>query len=247
MSNTSIESNRVALEVRQLCASHGRIRVVSGVNLALSRGELLVLLGPNGAGKSSLLGALAGVVKSQGEVRLEGESLAGVAAEKRAGMGLAFVPERRGNVFSAMSVAENLELGLRLAPRERRDEIRARILDLFPILAQRVEAPAGMLSGGEQQMLAIGMAMGREPRVMLLDEPSQGLAPVIYNLLESAFAKLRESGLSLLVAEQNLPLAARIADRYVVLSHGEIVAGGDPHELKGVDNLMALYMHAEEE
>ena len=235
------------IEVRGLLKQYGAQRAVNAIDLDIRRGEIFGLLGPNGAGKSSLLGALAGVVRSQGEVRLEGESLAGVAAEKRAGMGLAFVPERRGNVFSAMSVAENLELGLRLAPRERRDEIRARILDLFPILAQRVAAPAGMLSGGEQQMLALGMAMGREPRVMLLDEPSQGLAPVIYDLLENAFARLREAGISLLVAEQNLPLAARIADRYVVLSHGEIVAGGDPHELKGVDDLMALYMHAEEE
>lgn len=240
-------SSPLALSTRGMTASHGRIQVVHGVDLQLSRGELLVLLGPNGAGKSSLLGALAGVVKGQGEALLGGNSLVGLSAERRAALGLAFVPERRGNVFSSMSVAENIELGLRLAPRERRDAIRAHILELFPILTQRMTAPAGMLSGGEQQMLAIGMALGREPRVMLLDEPSQGLAPVIYDLLESAFAKLCQAGLALLVAEQNLPLAARIADRYVVLSHGAIVAGGDPHQLKGVDDLMALYMHAEED
>ena len=240
-------SSQPALSSRGLIASYGRIRVVHGVDLQIERGELVVLLGPNGAGKSSFLGALAGVVRGRGEVLLDGRPLTDLSAERRAAQGLAFVPERRGNVFSSMSVAENLELGLRLAPRERRDAIRARILDLFPILTERMAAPAGMLSGGEQQMLAIGMAMGREPRVMLLDEPSQGLAPVIYDLLESAFAKLCQEGMSLLVAEQNLPLAARIADRYLVLSHGAIVAGGDPQQLKGVDDLLALYMHAEED
>ncbi|WP_439672976.1 ABC transporter ATP-binding protein (plasmid) [Cupriavidus necator] len=245
MNATASAIAQPALRTRGLSASYGRIRVVHGVDLDLSPGELLMLLGPNGAGKSSLLGAMAGVVRSQGEVSLSGRPLAGLAAERRAGVGLALVPERRGNMFSSMSVGENLELGLRLAPRERKEAIRARILELFPILTQRMDAPAGMLSGGEQQMLAIGMAMGREPRVMLLDEPSQGLAPVIYDVLENAFRKLRQAGLSLLVAEQNLPLAARIADRYVVLSHGAIVSGGDPQQLHGVDDLMALYMHSE--
>lgn len=236
-----------ALSVHGMTALHGRICVVHGVDLQLNRGELLVMLGPNGAGKSSFLGALAGGVKGQGRVFLDGQPLEGLSAERRAVQGLAFVPERRGNVFSSMSVADNLNIGLRLAPQGRRDAVRANILELFPILSQRMAAPAGMLSGGEQQMLAIGMAMGREPRVMLLDEPSQGLAPVIYDLLENAFAKLRQAGISLLVAEQNLPLAARIADRYVVMSHGTIVAGGDPNQLKDVDDLMALYMHAEED
>ncbi|MCC6247802.1 MAG: ABC transporter ATP-binding protein [Rubrivivax sp.] len=245
MSEHDTSTMAPTLHAQALTASYGRIRVVHGVDLELRPRELLVLLGPNGAGKSSLLGAMAGIVRSGGQLSLLGRSLAGLAAERRAGLGMAFVPERRGNVFSAMSVAENLELGLRLAPRERREAIRAHILELFPILTQRLDSPAGMLSGGEQQMLAIGMALGREPKVLLLDEPSQGLAPVIYDLLEEAFRRLCREGLSLLVAEQNLPLAARIADRYVVLSHGSLVAAGDPHELHGVDDLMALYTQAE--
>lgn len=233
------------LTTNKLGASYGQIRVVNEVDLCVNSGELLVLLGPNGAGKSSLLGALAGLVRSHGNVTVLQRSFTGLAPEQRASCGMAFVPERRGNVFSAMSVAENLELGLRLAPPSRHPAIRERILGLFPILRERMSAAAGMLSGGEQQMLAIGMALGREPQVLLLDEPSQGLAPVIYDLLQTTFATLCQEGLALLVAEQNLPFAARIADRYVVLSHGDLVASGDPHQLHGVDDLMALYMQAE--
>lgn len=233
------------LVTRQAGASYGRIRVVNAIDLSVVPGELLVLLGPNGAGKSSLFGAMAGLVRGHGEVTLLQQSLTGMSPEQRACAGMAFVPERRGNVFSAMSVAENLELGLRLAPQSRHAVIRERILGLFPILRERTSAAAGMLSGGEQQMLAIGMALGREPKVLLLDEPSQGLAPVIYDVLQATFIALRKQGIALLVAEQNLPFAARIADRYVVLAHGDIVAAGDPHQLHGVDDLMALYMQTE--
>ncbi|EER62060.1 ABC transporter related protein [Acidovorax delafieldii 2AN] len=234
-----------ALEGRSLDAAYGRIRVVEGVDLQVAAGELVVLLGPNGAGKSSLLGAMAGTVRGGGALTLDGLSIAGLPPEVRAARGLAFVPERRGNVFPAMSVAENLELGLRLSPPARREPIRENILGMFPILAERMNAMAGMLSGGEQQMLAIGMALGREPRVLLLDEPSQGLAPVIFDLLRDAFTLLRRQGLALLVAEQNLPFAAGIADRYLVLVHGHLVAAGNSAELQGVDDLMALYMSAD--
>lgn len=243
--STPATSQVPLLTVRGLQASYGRIRVVNGVDLDVAAGELLVLLGPNGAGKSSLLGALAGIVRGEGAISLQGRVLNALSAERRAASGLAFVPERRGNVFASMTVTENLELGLRLAPLERREAIRARILGLFPILRERMDAAAGMLSGGEQQMLAIGMALGREPQVLLLDEPSQGLAPLIYDLLQQAFIVLREQGLALLVAEQNLSFASRIADRYVVLSHGAFVAAGEPQQLQGVDDLMQLYMQVE--
>lgn len=230
------------LAVTGMCASYGRIRVVSGVDLSLHQGELVALLGPNGAGKSSLLGGLAGAVQSTGELSLNGEQVNRLPTHLRAARRMAFVPERRGNVFSSMTVAENLEIGLRLSPPEKREAIRSQVIELFPILRQRMHATAGMLSGGEQQMLAIGMALGREPDVLLLDEPSQGLAPVIFDLLENAFETLKRRGIAMLVAEQNLPFAARIADRYIVLSHGEVVAGGGKEDLQKHDDLLSAYL-----
>lgn len=237
-------NENTAFRCQGIGASHGRIRVVDGVALGVASGELLVLLGANGAGKSSLLGALAGTVQGRGTASLGSQDLMRLSAESRSAAGLAFVPERRGNVFSSMTVAENLDIGLRLTPVARRTEVRERIYGLFPILTQRLQAKAGMLSGGEQQMLAIGMALGREPRVLLLDEPSQGLAPVIFDVLRDAFVALRSLGLALLVAEQNLPFAAQIADRYVVLSHGGLVGEGSGHALQGVDDLMSLMLGA---
>lgn len=233
------------LQGEGLGATYGRIRVVEGFSLRLVAGELAVLLGANGAGKSSLLGAMAGIVRGAGHLTLDGRSLSGLSGEARATRGLALVPERRGNIFSAMSVAENLDIGLRLSAPARRPAILERILTLFPILEERMQAKAGMLSGGEQQMLAIGMALGREPRVLLLDEPSQGLAPVVFDQLRDAFAELRRQGLTMLVAEQNLHFAAQIADRYLVISHGHLVAEGAGEGLRGIDDLMALYMDVE--
>jgi len=238
------DNSNAVLAGSALTAAHGRIQVVFEVDLEVQSGELVCVLGPNGAGKSSLLGAIAGAVRGGGTVSVNGITLTGMSAHRRARYGLAFVPERRGNIFTGMSVAENLELGLRLAPVESRVAIRTRILDLFPILNQRLQATAGMLSGGEQQMLAIGMALGREPAVLVLDEPSQGLAPVIFDLLQGAFEKLKANGIGLLVAEQNLPFAAQIADRYVVLAHGVIVASGNRADLQNHDQLMAAYLDA---
>lgn len=238
-------SDSTLLTARSICASYGRIQVVFDVDLDLRRGEVLGLLGPNGAGKSSLLGALAGSVRGRGEFTLDGKPMGALSTHQRAAQGLAFVPERRGNVFSGMSVNENLELGLRLSPANRRADIRKRILGLFPILNERMDAKAGMLSGGEQQMLAIGMALGREPAVLILDEPSQGLAPIIFDVLQHAFETLKREGLAMLVAEQNLSFAANISDRYVVLSHGSIVAAGGKEDLQKRDELLAAYMDVE--
>lgn len=227
---------------RGLGAAYGRIQVVFDVDIDVRRGELVSVLGPNGAGKSSLLGAIAGAVRGRGQLNLNGTTLDGLAAHRRAGRGLAFVPERRGNVFSSMTVAENLEIGMRMAPKERREAIHDHIAGLFPILMQRLDAKAGMLSGGEQQMLAIGMALGREPHVLILDEPSQGLAPVIFDLLHRAFDTLKAEGIGLLMAEQNLPFAAQVSDRYLVLSRGGIVSSGDRDGLKHHDQLMADFL-----
>jgi branched-chain amino acid transport system ATP-binding protein len=224
-------------------AFHGRIEVVFGVDISLAAGELVVLLGANGAGKSSLLGAIAGSVRSAGEVDLAGRSIARLSAQQRAARGLGFVPERRANVFAPMSVAENIDIGLRLSSRERRGVVRGQLLDLFPILRERERAQAGALSGGEQQMLAIAMALGREPAVLVLDEPSQGLAPVVFDHLQQAFQILRDKGLALLVAEQNLPFAAQVADRYVVLSHGAVVASGGKDDLRSQSDMLDTFLN----
>ncbi|MBV5271042.1 MAG: ATP-binding cassette domain-containing protein [Afipia sp.] len=228
-------SSRLVLAARGLHAFHGRIEVVFGVDFALASGEILVVLGANGAGKSSLLTAIAGGIRSDGALELAGNSIAGLSTQQRAEKGLAFVPERRGNVFAPMSVAENLEIGLRLSPRDRRPHIRKGLFDLFPILREREDAQAGALSGGEQQMLAIAMALGREPSVLILYEPSHGLAPMIFDLGSV-------QGIALLVAEQNLPFAGQIADRYFVLSHGVVAAEGGKGDLSDHADMLDAYI-----
>ncbi|WP_305824133.1 ABC transporter ATP-binding protein [Massilia brevitalea] len=231
-----------ALGIANFNVSHGRIQVVFDVSLQVRAGEMLAVLGSNGAGKSSLLGGIAGVVNNQGSVTVNGVNLERLPAHLRSLKGISFVPERRGNIFSAMSVAENLDIGLRLTAADRQAAVKADILELFPILTKRMSAPAGMLSGGEQQMLAIGMALGREPSVLVLDEPSQGLAPTIFDLLQDTFDTLKKRNMAILLAEQNLPFATRIADRYIVLSQGEQVAEGEQSDLHDHSRIMALFM-----
>lgn len=222
--------------------SHGRIQVIFSVSMQVFAGEMLAVLGSNGAGKSSLLGGIAGVVNNRGRVSVNGTPLDRLPAHVRSDKGISYVPERRGNIFAAMSVADNLEMGLRLTPPERKEAVMTDILELFPILTKRLPTVAGMLSGGEQQMLAIGMALGREPSVLVLDEPSQGLAPSIFDLLENTFNTLKKRNMAILLAEQNLPFATRIADRYVILSQGELVAAGDRSNLHDHAKIMALFM-----
>jgi branched-chain amino acid transport system ATP-binding protein len=232
------------LTVSRYGVSHGQIKVVFDVDFELYRGEMLAVLGPNGAGKSSLLGGISGIVNNDGRLEVDGVELHKMPAHARALKGISFVPERRGNIFPSMSVEENLNLGVRLIQVERKKEVLEDILTLFPILTKRMQAPAGMLSGGEQQMLAIGMALGRQPSVLILDEPSQGLAPAVFDLLEATFSTLKKRNIGILLAEQNLPFASRIADRYIVLSQGEKVASGRKEDLNDHDRIMTLFMGA---
>ncbi|WP_431153234.1 ABC transporter ATP-binding protein [Acidovorax facilis] len=233
----STSDRQVSVSCRSISARYSRISVVESVHLDVRGGEMLAVLGANGAGKSSLFGAIAGIVSGSGNVKVDGVELGGMAAYKRASHGLAFVPERRGNVFATMSVRENVDIGLRLLPVAEREAQRRMIMELFPILQKREDAAAGVLSGGEQQMLAIAMALGRKPKLLLLDEPTQGLAPMVYDLLQHAFDVLKGLGLALLLAEQNLPFAARVADRYLVLSHGQVVRQGGRADLEHPDEL----------
>jgi branched-chain amino acid transport system ATP-binding protein len=221
----------MALHVENLSARYGRIAVCRDICFTADDGEFLIVLGPNGAGKSSLLGVLAGTVAGGGEIRIANQPLQQRLARQRARMGIAFVPEGRRNLFSPLTVAENLQLGLRLLPAVERPAMQASLHAMFPILSERARQKAGLLSGGEQQMLAIAVAIARRPSVLLLDEPSQGLAPVILDRLVEVIFGLRAFGLTVLLAEQNHRFAARLADRYLVLQGGEIVGGGAGTEL----------------
>jgi branched-chain amino acid transport system ATP-binding protein len=221
----------MALQVERLSARYGRIEVCRGVSFTAADGEFLVVLGPNGAGKSSLLGALAGTVANSGGIRLGEMRLERRLARQRARSGLAFVPEGRRNLILPLTVDENLRLGLRLLPTAERPAMQASLHKMFPILSERAHQMAGLLSGGEQQMLAIAVAIARRPSILLLDEPSQGLAPVILDRLVEIICGLRAFGLTVLLAEQNYRFAARLADRYLVLQGGELVGGGTAAEL----------------
>ena len=232
----------MGLKVDGLSARYGRIEVCRGVSFTVDDGEFLIVLGPNGAGKSSLLGALAGSVAGDGEILVNGQALQHRPARRRARMGIALVPEGRRNLFSPLTVEENLQLGLRLLPTAEHAAMRSSLDAMFPILAQRPRQPAGLLSGGEQQMLAIAVALARRPSVLLLDEPSQGLAPLILEHLVQVVGALRGLGLSVVLAEQNHRFAAQLADRYLVLQGGEIVGGGTGEELNDRERAAAALM-----
>lgn len=221
----------MGLQVDNLNARYGRIEVCRRISFTAADGEFLIVLGPNGAGKSSLLGVLAGCVAGDGDIRIGSQNLQRRPARQRARMGIALVPEGRRNLFAPLTVDENLQLGLRLLPSSEQATMRASLHGMFPILSERARQPAGLLSGGEQQMLAMAVAIARRPQVLLLDEPSQGLAPVILDRLVEAIGALRAIGLTVVLAEQNYRFAARLADRYVVLQNGEIVGGGSGAEL----------------
>lgn len=234
-------TDKMILVCKDVSARYGRIEVCRSITLAVGSGELVAILGPNGAGKSSFLGALSGLVQGGGTIELDGRDLGEAPAYLRARRGLAFVPEIRGNICPSLSVEENLSLGLRMVESNRAAAL-DRVLALFPILKERLRAAAGMLSGGEQQMLAIGMAAARQPRVLMLDEPTQGLAPAIHDLLRTTIARLQSEGLAILMAEQNVPFATTVADRFVLFVDGRIEMSGGPEELRQHDTIFARFL-----
>lgn len=232
----------MTLRISSLHAGYGRIEVCHDIEMTVADGEFLAVLGANGAGKSTLLGAIAGSVASRGRIELDGKSLANLNARERARGGLALVPEGRRNLFSPLTVQENLQLGLRLLPVAQRAGALEELVDMFPILGSRRSQPAGLLSGGEQQMLALAVALARKPSVLLLDEPSQGLAPLVLQNLAHQIGELRDMGLAIVLAEQNHRFAAQLCDRYVVLSSGEIAGGGSGDELQDAGHVAAALM-----
>ena len=231
------------LEVDDLSSAYGRITVLRGVGVSIEEGEIVALVGSNGAGKTTLLKAIAGVQPvTAGRIRFEGRDITQLPAHTRVAAGLVLVPEGR-QVFAPLSVADNLRLG---AYRRGGGTETARDLDriyaMFPVLAERRSVPAGGLSGGQQQMLAIGRALMGRPRLLLLDEPSMGLAPILVAQIFAAIADLRRSGVTMFLVEQNAFAALSVADRGYVLETGCIAKSASGRALLGDKSVQAAYL-----
>jgi len=232
------------LNVEQLSVRYGNVEAVHGVSIAAGEGRIVTVIGPNGAGKTTLLAAIMGLMPSEGAIVYQGESLAGLPVEARVARGLVLVPEKR-ELFASMSVADNLELGA-FARRRDGDAANRRTLDevyqRFPRLADRRKQLAGTLSGGERQMLALGRALMGRPKLLMLDEPSLGLAPLIVREIFSIIVGLRQSGVSILLVEQNARAALQVSDNAYVLETGEVVLAGPSAELAANPRVAATYL-----
>jgi branched-chain amino acid transport system ATP-binding protein len=232
------------LEVSDLGVRYGAIRAVHDVSLQAGKGELIAILGANGAGKSSTLKCIAGALKaSAGTIRLDGQDVTSAKPEQMVRLGVAMVPETR-DVFPDLTVSENLTLGSYIHRRNRADveSTRERMLGLFPRLRERARQAAGTLSGGEQQMLVIARALMSRPKLLLLDEPSLGLAPVVVDTIFEMIAELKRSGLTIVLVEQNAAKALSVADRAYVMRLGRIAAKGPAAEIAANTDLGALYL-----
>ncbi len=219
------------LEIRDLRAGYGQVQVLHGVDLDVGEGEIVALLGSNGAGKSTLNNNVSGIFRPfGGSIRLGGEDVTAATSERMVDLGVIQVPEGR-RIFPNMTVRENLELGGYRRAKARRAENLARVVEVFPRLAERFGQIAGTLSGGEQQMLAIGRGLMAEPRLLILDEPSLGLSPILVEEVFGLIRRLHEQGLAILLVEQNVFQSLEIADRAYVLENGAIVLSGAPAEL----------------
>ena len=228
------------LEVANLSAWYGGNEALHSVDFSVNEGECVVVLGPNGAGKSTLMRSVMGLTQCKGQINFAGKSLLRLPTQQRAAAGLTLVPETRG-IFGPLTVSDNLDLGTYLSRRDLK-ETREMVFSLFPRLKERTTQIAGTLSGGEQQMLAIGRALLSRPKLLLLDEPSLGLAPRLAEEIFVALQSLLDFGLTLAVVEQRAPLALEIADRTYVLRTGNISAPLSPEELQNSTNLLDLYI-----
>jgi len=234
------------LRIRNLKCYYGRIRAINGVSLSVRKQELIALIGANGAGKSTLLQTICGLLPGwEGEIEFEKESLKGLKPPAIVKKGISLVPEGR-MLFPPMSVMDNLRLGAYLRYRqrdhERINEDMDTILQLFPVLRERAKQAAGTLSGGEQQMLAIGRALMARPRLLLLDEPSMGLAPFLVRVILQVLVKLKEQGITVLLVEQNARAALQIADRGYVLENGRMVLDGPAADLLADQDVKRAYL-----
>ena len=231
------------LEVERIRVSYGAAPAISGVSIRVGAGELVCVVGPNGAGKTTLINAIAGLHSIEsGALRQDGRDLSRLPRHAFCSEGIAIVPEGR-RLFSGMSVRENLELGsYRRAARAGRAGSLDRVCEVFPILRERLEQPAGTLSGGQQQMLAIGRALMAQPRLLLLDEPSLGLAPAVVLAVFDVIREINAGGVAVLLVEQNAALALEIAARAYVLEEGRIAAEGRPEALLAQADIRRAYL-----
>ena len=234
------------LEVSDLHAGYGRAEVLTGLNFQLPRGQVVTVIGPNGAGKSTTLNALMGLLPCRGTVRFDGVDLAGLELEERVMLGLALVPEKR-ELFGTMPVEDNMVLGgfrpMKLRIPNWRSGLE-RVYELFPRLKERRTQLAGTLSGGERQMLAVGRALMAQPKLLMLDEPSLGLAPLVVREIFHIIERLRREGVSILLVEQNARAALQVADYGYVLETGEISMQGPALQLSGDPRVIETYLGA---
>ena len=230
------------LVVEGLNTYYGRAHILQGLSLEMGRGAVRVLLGRNGAGKSTTMKSIIGLVRpAAGSIRFEGAEIAGEEPHRIARRGIGYVPEDR-RVFADLSVMENLEVGRRAAPEGARAWTPARLFELFPNLGRMQDRPGGRMSGGEQQMLTIARTLMGNPRLILLDEPSEGLAPVIVEQMAHAILALKAEGLTILLAEQNLHFAGGVADSATVLEKGRVVWSGSMEALRADEAARRQYL-----
>jgi branched-chain amino acid transport system ATP-binding protein len=236
------------LEVRDIRVSYGAAPAIVNASLEVSSGDLVVVVGPNGAGKTTLINALAGLHPIEsGSLRMNGRDLSKLPAHRYCDQGIALVPEGR-RLFGGLSVKENLELGsYRSGARALRAESMKEVCAIFPVLGEKMAAPAGTLSGGQQQMLAIARALMALPKLLLLDEPSLGLAPAIVLEMFRAIRAINARGVAVLLVEQNVAAALEIARRAYVLEEGRIVAQGAPRELAAQPHIQRAYLGLHQE
>jgi branched-chain amino acid transport system ATP-binding protein len=231
------------LEVKNIEVAYGKIVAVKDVSLSVNQGEIVTLIGSNGAGKSTTLRTISGLLKPRsGEISFKGERIDGRPGHEIVGLGICHSPEGR-RIFPRMTVRENLELGAFL--RDDKAAINAdmeRVLDLFPRLRERIEQRSGTMSGGEQQMLAVSRALMGSPSLLLLDEPSMGLAPVLVEMIFETIIKIREQGTTILLIEQNAMAALEVADRAYVLESGKVKMSGKASDLRKDDQIAKAYL-----
>jgi branched-chain amino acid transport system ATP-binding protein len=231
------------LDVRDLQVAYGPAPALWGVSFSLRARELLCVVGPNGAGKTTLINTLAGVLRARaGRIEFDGRDISALPPHRFCDAGIALVPEGR-RLFGSMSVQENLEIGSLLpAAKARRAQSLESVLALFPALKIKLNQAAGELSGGQQQMVAIGRALMACPRLLLLDEPSLGLSPLIVSEMFNAVRRINAEGTAVLLVEQNVAMALRVADRAYVLEQGRMVAEGTPDDLMQRDEIRRAYL-----
>ena len=236
------------LSVENAHIAYGKVEAVRGVSLDVNADEIVTIVGANGAGKTTLLNAIMGILPLSGSVVFSGQQISRLDMEDRVAAGLCIVPEHR-ELFGTMTVEENLQLGGFRVPRAKAASEKERVFALFPRLKERRTQLAGTLSGGEQQMLAMGRALMSQPRLLMLDEPSLGLAPLIVADIFRTIGELRQAGVSVLLVEQNARAALEIADRAYVMELGEFIMSGSAKEISGDQRVVASYLgfqHGEE-